>query len=78
MHYKQSGGSQTLRLPINISRRGNVLTIYSINYFIHRNGYDFYNAVETVKKFISAVDKNFVPSVEINTEAEADQSIFLY
>ena len=56
IHYKQYGGSQTLPLPINISRRGNVLTIYSINYFIHRNSYDFYNAVERVKKFISAVN----------------------
>ena len=68
MHYKQSGGSQTLPLPINISRRGNVLTIYSINYFIHRNSYDFYNAVETVKKFISAVNKNFLPGVKVKVQ----------
>ena len=57
--YKQRGGSQTLL--INISRRSNVLTVSSINYFIHINSYGFYNAAETVKKIISAVEKNFVP-----------------
>ena len=74
MHYKQSSGSQTLPLPINISRKGNVLTIYSINYFIHRNSYDFYNAVETVKKFISAVDKNFVPSAKVKVQGRYEIS----
>ena len=52
---KQSGGSQAL--PINTT----VLTVYSINYFIHRNSHNFYNASETVRKFVSAVEKNFVP-----------------
>ena len=72
MHYKQLGRSQTLPLPINISRTGNVLTIYSINYFIHRNCYDFCNAVETVKKFISAVDKNIVPSVKVKVQGSCE------
>lgn len=54
--YKQPGGSQVL--PINISRRGYVLTICSINDIIHKNSYDFYNAAETVKNFISDARKN--------------------
>ena len=64
--YKQRGGSQTLL--INISRRSNLLTVYSINYFIHINSYDFYNAAETVKKIISAVEKNFVPGDKLKVQ----------
>ena len=54
-HYKQLGGSLTLLA--NILRRGNLLTIDSINYSIHENSYDFYNAEETMKKFISTIKK---------------------
>ena len=63
---KQRGGSQTLL--INISRRSNVPTVYSINYFIHINSYDFYNDAETVKKIISAVEKNFVPGDKLKVQ----------
>lgn len=66
MHYKQLGGALTS--PINILRTGNVLIIYSINYFLHKNSYNFYNAKEAIKKFISAVEEKFVPSDKIKVQ----------
>ena len=52
-HYKQSGGS--LALPVNISRGGNLITIYLINYSIHKNSCDFFDAEKTIRRFILAV-----------------------
>ena len=63
-HYKQFGGSLTL--PVNISRRDYLLTIYSVN--IHKNSYDFYSAEETKKKNYFCREKNFVPNGKVNVE----------
>ena len=36
---------------------------YSINYFLRKNHYDFYNAEETIMDFISAVENKFFAKV---------------
>ena len=58
LHYKQSGGSLK---SLNISRRGNVITTYSINYSTHKNSYEFFDAEKTIKDFASVVDSKFLP-----------------
>ena len=65
LHYKQSGG--TLR-PLNISRRGNVMTTYSTNYSAHKNSYEFFNAEKTVGDFIFVVDSKFVSRGKVKTQ----------
>ena len=74
LHCKQSGGS--LALPVNISRRGNVITIYSINYSIHKNSYDFFNVEKVIRKFILAVKNKFVPEGKVKVQGSID--IFNY
>ena len=54
---KQPGGS--LALSLNISRRGNAITIYSLNYSIHKCSYDFFDAEKTIRRFILAVKNKF-------------------
>lgn len=45
---KQSSGSLK---PLNISRRGNVITPYPINYSTHKNSYDFFKVKKNNKRF---------------------------
>ena len=69
-HYKQSGGS--LALPVNISRGGNVITIYLINYSIHKNSCDFFDAEKTIRRFILAVKNKFVPQGKVKVQETID------
>ena len=63
LHYKQSGGP--LALPVNISRRREIITIYSINYSIHKNSYDLFDAEKTIRSFNLAVKNKFVPEGKV-------------
>lgn len=65
LHYKQLGRS--LALPLNISRRGNQITIHSINSSIHKKSHDFFNAERTIKSFISVVKNRFVPKGKVSS-----------
>ena len=46
LHYKQSVGSNNK--PLNVSKRS-LITYYSVNYFLHKNHYDFYYAEKNCK-----------------------------
>ena len=69
LHYNQLGASVR---SLNISRRGNVLTTYSINYSTHKNSYDFFDAEKTTKDFISVVDSKFVPRGKVKIQGSID------
>ena len=71
---------------MNISKRS-LITYYLINYSLHKNYYDFYNANETVNDFIFSVENKFVSNGKVNVQgsmgvinyqsAETDQIIEL-
>ena len=65
-HYQQSGGLNNLLL--NISKRS-LITYYSINYFLHKNYYDFYDAKKTVNYFIFSVENKFVSNGKVNVQS---------
>ena len=71
---------------MNISKRS-LITYYLINYSLHKNYYDFYNAKGTVNDFIFSVENKFVSNGKVNVQgsmglinyqlAETDQIIEL-
>ena len=61
-HYVQSGGSNNF--PWNILKRS-IITYYSINFSLHKNYYDFYNAEKTVNDFSFSVEKKFAVSGKV-------------
>ena len=70
LHYKQSGGS-SIR-PLNILKRSNVITNYSINNSIHKNYYDFFDAEKTVKEFNSSLENKFVSRGKIKVQGSVE------
>ena len=65
-HYQQPGSLNNL--PLNISKRS-LITYYSINYFLHKNYYDFYDAKKTVNYFIFSVENKFVSNGKVNVQS---------
>ena len=70
LHYKQSGGSGSR--PLNILKRSNLITNYSINYSLYENYYDFYDAEKTVKDVISNVENKFVSRGKIKVQGSVE------
>ena len=64
-HYKQSGGSNNK--PLSISKKS-LTTYYSINYFLHKNHYDLYDAEKTVNDFIFPVESKCKVNVHHSME----------
>ena len=61
---QQVGGSTNQQLPLNILRRG-VISYFSINYFQHRNSYDFFDAEKSVDSFLNAFERSFVSNKKV-------------
>ena len=64
---QQVGGSTNQQLPQNILGRG-VITYYSINYFQHKNFYDFFNAEKIVDNFLSTFKRSFVSNKKVKMQ----------
>ena len=66
LHYQQSAGSNNLFLNIS---KWSVITYFSINYFFHKNSYNFYDAKKkTVNDFIFCVESKFVSNGKVNVQ----------
>ena len=61
---QQVGGSTNQQLPLNILKRV-VITYYSINYFQHKNFYDFFNAEKIVDNFLRTFERSFVSNKKV-------------
>ena len=57
-HYQQTGGSANAQnnLPISVLKRGPV-TYFSINYSLHSNFYNFFDAEKTLMIFLRLKNK---------------------
>ena len=75
-HYQTGGRRPIENRPINVFRRENFLTIFSINFVQHSNFYNFFNSEETVDNFLSVVENNFVPAE--NVEVQGSFSLINY
>ena len=64
---QQVGGSTNQQLPQNILGRG-VITYYSINYFQHKNFYDFFDAEKIVDNFLSTFERSFVSNKKVKMQ----------
>ena len=64
LHYKQSGRSNIK--PLNISKKS-LVTYYSINYFLHKNHWNFYHAEKTVNDFFF-VENKFVSRGKVSVQ----------
>ena len=67
--YSQSGRS--IIRSLNISKRSSI-TYYSINHFLHKNYYDFYDARKTVDDFIFSVDNKFVLRGKVSVQGSME------
>ena len=67
--YSQSGGS--IIRSLNISKRSSI-TYYSINHFLHKNYYDFYDSRKTVDNFIFSVDNKFVSRGKVSVQGSME------
>ena len=67
--YSQSGRS--IIRSLNISKRSSI-TYYSINHFLHKNYYDFYDERKTVDDFIFSVDKKFVSRGKVSVQGSME------
>ena len=61
---QQVGVSTNQQLLLNISKRG-VITYYSINYFQHKNFYDFSDAEKIVDNFFRTFERSFVSNKKV-------------
>ena len=61
---QQVGVSTNQQLLLNISKRG-VITYYSINYFQHKNFYDFSDAEKIVDNFFRTFERFFVSNKKV-------------
>ena len=64
---QQIGDSTNQLLPVNTLRRG-VITYYSINYFQHKNFYDFFDAEKIVDNFLSTFERSFVSNKKVKMQ----------
>ena len=73
-HYQQADGFANMQnnLPINVLNRGSI-AYFSINYSLHSNFYNFFDAENTVDDFLEAVKQKFIPT----DNAESQGSIYL-
>ena len=69
MHYKLS--SRSNNKPLNISKRS-LIAYYSINYFLHKNHYDFYDAEKTVNDFIFSLENMFVSRGKLSVQSSIE------
>ena len=67
IHYQFGGQCSVQDKPINILKRSNFLTIFSINYDQHSDFYNFYNSEQIIDNFSTVVENRFAPgkSVEV-------------
>ena len=49
-----------------------MITYYSINYFLHKNYYDFYDAKKTVNYFIFSVENKFASNGKVNVQGSME------
>ena len=69
LHYKQS--SRSNNKPLNLSKK--ILIIYySINYFLHKNHYNFYDAEKTVNDFIFSAENMFVSRGKVSVQSSIE------
>ena len=73
-HHQQKGGSANAQnnLPINVLKRGPI-TYFSMNYSLHSNFYNFFDAGKTVDDFLETVKQKFIPTDNV----EVQGSIYL-
>ena len=64
---RQVRGSLNQQLPLNILKRG-LTTYYFINYFQHKNYYDFFDAEKVVEKFWGAFERSFVSDKKVRMQ----------
>ena len=57
---QQTGGAINQQLPVNILKRG-LITYYPINFYQHKNFYDFFDE-KIVDRFFNSVKELFVPA----------------
>ena len=69
LHYKQSVRSNNK--PLNVSKRS-LITYYSVNYFLHKNHYDFYYAEKTVNDFIFSAENKFVSRRKVSVQGSTE------
>ena len=66
LHYNQVGGSRNQQLPINVLRCCAIF-YYSINFYQHKNFYDFYDE-KIVDAFLNSVYERFVPGKDFKIQ----------
>ena len=69
-HYKQVGAGNN-DLPINISKRS-IITYYSVNFFVNKNFYDFYDAQKIVNDFVLSFETKFSPGDKVKIQASVE------
>ena len=58
-------------MPLNISKRS-LITHYSINYSLHKNYYNFYDAKKAVNDFICSAENKFISSGKVNVQGSME------
>ena len=66
VHHGQVGGAND-QLPINILKRS-ITTYYSINFSLHKNFYNLYDAKKTVDDFPLAFERVFAPGKKVKSQ----------
>ena len=68
-HYQQTGGSTNAQnnLSINVLKRAPIM-YFSINYFLHSNFYNFFDAEKTINDFLVAVKQKFISTDNIEVQ----------
>ena len=75
IHRQQHVGGSTKRLPLSRLRRG-LITYFSINYFQHKNFYDFFNAEKSFDAFLNTFQGSFVPGEKVKFQGYIELIIF--
>ena len=70
VHREQFGGANN-HLPINILKRSTI-TYYSINFSLHKNFYNFYDAKKTVDDFALSFERVFVRDKKVKTHGSIE------
>ena len=73
-HYQQAGGFANMQInfPINVLNRGSI-AYFSINYSLHSNVYNFFDAENTVDDFLEAVKQKFIPTDNVEGQGSIYQ-----
>ena len=71
MHVRGS----TKRLPLSILRRG-WITYFPINYFQHKNLYDFFDAEKSFDAFLNTFQGSFVSGEKVKFQGYTEQILF--